>query len=180
VVREAFGSDNESGSDNEEAKKKRKRIVSGGAASDASDTEENKKESKPEEGGAEEGAQPVLPDDSSDDEGVNPTDQGGVGQGEFVLDFDLMMEQKKAERRRRRKKDIDLINDNDDAIAKMIADMRLAAREDRDLNAARQPATKKNFHVGHGHGSTQQGRFANGLCGGQRPQRLDRLVGTYA
>ena len=143
MVREAFGSDNESGSDNEEAKKKRKRIVSGGAASDASDTEENKKESKPEEGGAEEGAQPVLPDDSSDDEGVNPTDQGGVGQGEFVLDFDLMMEQKKAERRRRRKKDIDLINDNDDAIAKMIADMRLAAREDRDLNAARQPATKK-------------------------------------
>ena len=55
-----------------------------------------------------------------------------------------MMERKKAEqRRRRRKKDIDLINDNDDAIAKMIADMRLAAREDRDLNGARQPATKK-------------------------------------
>lgn len=55
-----------------------------------------------------------------------------------------MMERKKAEqRRRRRKKDIDLINDNDDAIAKMIADMRLAAREDRDLNGSRQPATKK-------------------------------------
>merc|ERR1711974_54701 len=42
-------------------------------------------------------------------------------------------------RRRRRKKDIDLINDNDDAIAKM----RLAAREDREKNAERQPATKK-------------------------------------
>ena len=55
-----------------------------------------------------------------------------------------MLEKKKAEnRRRRRKKDIDLINDNDDAIAKMIADMRLAAREDRELNQARQPATKK-------------------------------------
>ena len=53
------------------------------------------------------------------------------------------MEQKKSERRRRRKKDIDLINDNDDAIAKMIADMRLAAREDRERNADRQPATKK-------------------------------------
>ena len=49
-----------------------------------------------------------------------------------------MLERKKAEnRRRRRKKDIDLINDNDDAIAKMIADMRLAAREDRELNQAR-------------------------------------------
>ena len=53
------------------------------------------------------------------------------------------MEQQKAMRRRRRKKDIDLINDNDDAIAKMIADMRLAAREDREKNADRQPATKK-------------------------------------
>ena len=49
-----------------------------------------------------------------------------------------MIERKKAEgRKRRRKKDIDLINDNDDAIAKMIADMRLAAREDRDLNIER-------------------------------------------
>ena len=60
-----------------------------------------------------------------------------------LSDFDLMMEQQKAMRRRRRKKDIDLINDNDDAIAKMIADMRLAAREDREKNADRQPATKK-------------------------------------
>ena len=49
-----------------------------------------------------------------------------------------MLERKKAEgRKRRKKKDIDLINDNDDAIAKMIADMRLAAREDRDLNIQR-------------------------------------------
>jgi len=60
-----------------------------------------------------------------------------------MSDFDMMMEKKKAERKRRRKKDIDLINDNDDAIAKMIADMRLAAREDRERNADRQPATKK-------------------------------------
>ena len=61
----------------------------------------------------------------------------------FVLDKTTqpslqMLERKKAEgRKRRKKKDIDLINDNDDAIAKMIADMRLAAREDRDLNIAR-------------------------------------------
>ena len=115
--------------------------MSGGDSDgEASDTE-NKTEKPNAEGGEPENK--VLPDDSSEDEGVNPTDQGGVGAGEFVLDFDLMMEQKKAERRRKRKKDIDLINDNDDAIAKMIADMRLAAREDRDLNAARQPATKK-------------------------------------
>jgi hypothetical protein len=57
-----------------------------------------------------------------------------------------MLERKKAEgRKRRRKKDIDLINDNDDAIAKMIADMRLAAREDRDLNIARCQCLK-NFY----------------------------------
>ena len=43
----------------------------------------------------------------------------------------------------RRKKDIDVINDNDDAIAKMIADMRIAAKEDRDLNDQGKPATKK-------------------------------------
>ena len=78
--------------------------------------------------------------DSSDDEG--PRNDGGGGADQ--CDFDMMLEKKKAEnRRRRRKKDIDLINDNDDAIAKMIADMRLAAREDRELNQARQPATKK-------------------------------------
>jgi transcription factor SPN1 len=56
----------------------------------------------------------------------------------------MMMELKKAEKRKsRKKKDIDLINDNDDAIAKMIADMRMAARDDRDLNATRQPAIRK-------------------------------------
>ena len=46
-----------------------------------------------------------------------------------MSDFELMLERKKEEKRKRkRRKDIDLINDNDDAIAKMIADMRLAAR----------------------------------------------------
>ena len=56
----------------------------------------------------------------------------------------MMMEIKREEKRKRRKrKDIDLINDNDDAIAKLIADMKLAAREDRELNQRRLPATKK-------------------------------------
>merc|ERR1719370_2444376 len=39
--------------------------------------------------------------------------------------------------------DIDLINDNDDQIARLIADMRVAAREDRDLNEDKKPAVKK-------------------------------------
>lgn len=86
-----------------------------------------------------------LGDSSSDDEGPSNLgpDQPSAADTN-VCDFDMMLERKKAEqRRRRRKKDIDLINDNDDAIAKMIADMKLAAREDRDLNSKRLPATKK-------------------------------------
>lgn len=65
-------------------------------------------------------------------------------------DFDLMMQEKKeANRRYRRKKDIDVINDNDDAIAKLIADMRIAAKEDRDLNERGRPATKKMSLLRH-------------------------------
>ena len=76
-----------------------------------------------------EGQKAGADDDSSDDDG--PRMDGGAGQHQdsMMSDFDMMLERKKAEqRRRRRKKDIDLINDNDDAIAKMIADMKLAAR----------------------------------------------------
>ena len=52
-------------------------------------------------------------------------------------DFDLMMEARKAanrsmRNRKRSRRDIELINDNDDAIARLIADMRAAAREDRE------------------------------------------------
>ena len=52
-----------------------------------------------------------------------------TGNEEFQLDFDLMMDRKRKEKRRyRKRKDIALINDNDDAIARLIADMRQAAR----------------------------------------------------
>lgn len=46
-------------------------------------------------------------------------------------------------RGRRRRRDIDIINDNDDLIAQLLADMRRAADEDRDLNKRNQPAVKK-------------------------------------
>ena len=83
-------------------------------------------------------------DDSSDDE--RPTGDGrNDGYSSSRLnDFDAMMDKKRSEmKKRRKKKDIDLINDNDDAIARLIADMRVAAREDRDLNEAKVPAIKK-------------------------------------
>ena len=48
----------------------------------------------------------------------------------LTLDFDLMLQRKReVNRRYRRKTGIDVINDND-AIAKMIADMHQAARDD--------------------------------------------------
>jgi hypothetical protein len=49
-----------------------------------------------------------------------------------MLDFDVMMQKRRAEnrklhnKRRNGTKDIEMINDNDDAIAKLMADMRLA------------------------------------------------------
>ena len=59
----------------------------------------------------------------------------------LMCDFDIMMQRKKEEnrglhnKRRRGPKDIEMINDNDDAIAKLMADMRLAANEDREVNS---------------------------------------------
>merc|ERR1712066_989048 len=66
-----------------------------------------------------------------------------------MYDFDIMMQKKKEEnrklhnKRRKASKDIEMINDNDDAIAKLMADMRMAATEDRELNQKGEPATKK-------------------------------------
>jgi len=78
--------------------------------------------------------------DSDDDIRREPDQRDTRG----LSDFDMMMEKKRAEqKKRRKKKDIDLINDNDDQIAQLIADMRVAAREDRDLNEDKKPAVKK-------------------------------------
>lgn len=47
---------------------------------------------------------------------------------DFVSDFDLMMEKKKAEMgRRRKRRDVDIINDNDDIVMAMITQMKEAA-----------------------------------------------------
>lgn len=55
-----------------------------------------------------------------------------------------MLQRKREEQTKRRKRrDIDIINDNDDIIAQLLTDMRNAAEDDRRLNQASQPATKK-------------------------------------
>lgn len=77
----------------------------------------------------------------SDDDDDDEMDDRSV----FVSDFDLMIQKKKEMNRtfRRKRKNVDIINDSDDAIARMISQMKDAAEEDRLLNGAKQAATKK-------------------------------------
>ncbi|VDI06281.1 transcription factor SPN1 [Mytilus galloprovincialis] len=87
----------------------------------------------------------VLPE-LSDDENEEALRKQARDQEDFVSDFDLMIERKKAEQRRQKgnkRKDGDLINDNDDLIADMICKMKEAAEGDRELNRAKKPAIKK-------------------------------------
>ena len=83
-------------------------------------------------------------DDSDDDMLVRRADSPMHMEDGGGNDFERMMARKRAENKRfRKKKDIDVINENDDAIAKMIADMRIAAKEDRDLNIEGKPGINK-------------------------------------
>ncbi|XP_076096303.1 uncharacterized protein LOC143067132 isoform X2 [Mytilus galloprovincialis] len=87
----------------------------------------------------------VLPE-LSDDENEEALRKQEMDQEDFVSDFDLMIERKKAEQRRqkgRKKNEGHLINDNDDLIADMICKMKEAAEGDRELNRAKKPAIKK-------------------------------------
>lgn len=63
---------------------------------------------------------------------------------EFQSDFDEILARcREGKTRRRKRGDISLINDNDDLIAQLLTNMRVAAEEDRDLNLENRPATKK-------------------------------------
>lgn len=97
----------------------------------------------------------AIIDDDEEEESTQPVhddevEEPGTSNNEPVMyDFDLMLQKKKAEthrvhlKRKKGSKDIDMINDNDDAIAKLMADMRQAAHEDRELNQKGQPAINK-------------------------------------
>lgn len=104
---------------------------------------------------------PLNDDEDNDVENSAPADDGEVlpemsddeneehvrnsQRDDYVSDFDLMLEKKKAERQagRRKRKDVDIINDNDDLIADMVQKMKMAAEEDRELNTNKKAATKK-------------------------------------
>uniref|UniRef100_A0A0A9XTF3 TFIIS N-terminal domain-containing protein n=1 Tax=Lygus hesperus TaxID=30085 RepID=A0A0A9XTF3_LYGHE len=55
----------------------------------------------------------------------------------------MLMRKKEEQSKRRKRKDIDIINDNDDIIAQLLADMKHAADNDRELNKQMKPATSK-------------------------------------
>lgn len=125
-MKEAFGDSDDEADDGDKAP----------ALPAVSDSEGEAESEKPPQ------AVSAAQDSDSDDD--RPSDRNDGGSGSRLNDFDAMMDKKRMEmKKRRKKKDIDLINDNDDAIARLIADMRVAAREDRDLNESKQPAFRK-------------------------------------
>ncbi|XP_025417855.1 protein IWS1 homolog A isoform X2 [Sipha flava] len=78
------------------------------------------------------------------DDPDDPDERENVNNDHPVSDFELMMMKKKEEQSmKRRRKDIDIINDNDDIIAGLIADMKHAAESDRKLNKEGKPAINK-------------------------------------
>lgn len=102
-----------------------------------------KSEDKIEEGeataeGEASGVLPNISDEDDDDDRPNQNDPS------FSSDFEIMLMRRKEEQsKKRRKRDIDIINDNDDIIAQLLADMKTASDEDRKLNQQNRPATNK-------------------------------------
>jgi len=137
VVRDALGdSDDEGGDKNGVSATGETEALP--ALSDSEDEGVNK-----DDGGNKEEEKRQDLDSSDDDRPVNNGDSGMSG-GKLMSDFDMMLERRRSDQKKRRKKqDIDLINDNDDAIARLIADMRFAAREDNELNQTGRPAIRK-------------------------------------
>lgn len=157
LIADIFGSSDEEGeefegfgeNDLEPASKKKKSAIlssdeddDGEPAGGAMDAEEEEEE--PEAGQEEESAPEKTKQaaGSDSDEGIEP--QKGYQRADFVSDFDMMMEKKKAEMgRRRKRRDVDIINDNDDIVMAMITQMKEAAEADQELNKARKAAVKK-------------------------------------
>ncbi|XP_040571948.1 protein IWS1 homolog [Lepeophtheirus salmonis] len=86
---------------------------------------------------------------SKNDNGTRSDEEPSASQESSakLCDFDEMLKRKRAEkciqRKRKSANNIDLINDNDDAISKLIADMRQASKIDKEFNFQRKPATNK-------------------------------------
>ncbi|CAB3371529.1 Hypothetical predicted protein [Cloeon dipterum] len=145
--RSVVDSDEEAGGPSPKKKKKRNAVSDDegeqragvGAEEGEQGKEEAKADASAAEGAAAAATAVTAADGSDSDEG--PVYDGDRDQG--LSDFEIMLLRKKEGRGRRRRKDIEIINDNDDMIAQLLGDMRYAAEEDRMLNIAKKPATKK-------------------------------------
>ncbi|CAG7733199.1 unnamed protein product [Allacma fusca] len=88
-----------------------------------------------------ESCSPVRP---AEDQGSLDGNPQVKDENEGLSDFDLMLERKKEEKTRHKKRKYeDLVNVNENLIAQFVEDMRSAAEDDRDLNEAGKPSTKK-------------------------------------
>lgn len=144
LIADIFGSSDEeeefAGFKEDDVRSKKKEKKKSAVKADEEEVDEDEQVPTTQEGNAEGEVLPEL----SDDENEDAARKGAQGSS-AVSDFEVMMQRRKEEskRFRRKRKDVDLINDNDDLIADMIAKMKEAAEEDRQLNQKRQPATKK-------------------------------------
>nr|XP_046244117.1 protein IWS1 homolog [Scatophagus argus] len=135
-----FGSDSDSGDDEEE---KMIADIFGESGDEEEeeftgfnqeDLEGDKKQSKDER-------QQHAEEDSDSDDGVH---RGGQDTS-FMSDFDIMLARRKAmnSKRRRHRDGGTFISDADDVVSAMITKMNEAAEEDRTLNSHKKPALKK-------------------------------------
>ncbi|KAF4104481.1 protein IWS1 homolog isoform X1 [Onychostoma macrolepis] len=134
-----FGSDSDSGDDEEE-----KMIADIFGESGDEEGEEftgfNQEELEAERPQSQAQGQQGLDDSDSDDD----VDRGGKDMS-FMSDFEIMLARKKAQsgKRRRNRDGGTFISDADDVVSAMITKMTEAAEEDRTLNSQKKPALKK-------------------------------------
>lgn len=135
-----FGSDSDSGDDEEE-----KMIADIFGESGDEEGEEftgfNQEELEAERPQSQAPGQQGLDNDSDSDDDV---DRGGKDMS-FMSDFEIMLARKKAQsgKRRRNRDGGTFISDADDVVSAMITKMTEAAEEDRTLNSQKKPALKK-------------------------------------
>ncbi|XP_051966682.1 protein IWS1 homolog isoform X1 [Xyrauchen texanus] len=136
-----FGSDSESGDDEEE-----KMIADIFGESGDEEEEEftgfNQEELEGEQHQSQAAGNKGAENDSDSDDDV--VDRGGNDMS-FMSDFDIMLARKKAQsgKRRRNRDGGTFISDADDVVSAMITKMTEAAEEDRTLNSQKKPALKK-------------------------------------
>ncbi|CAI4228595.1 unnamed protein product [Auanema sp. JU1783] len=126
-------SDDEAGKEGKERSDEVGDLMTNIFGDDSDEEEGNKDEAGPQEEDDDPGVEATYKEDREDDPG-------------FEWDFDIMLRDKKAEKkkkRRRRNDGIDIINDDDGAIAAMVEAMKGATKEDRISNMERKPALRK-------------------------------------